>query len=48
MTDTPEPTPVAEKPAVSGGHRDSETEWHRPLNFTHWMPLPPPPASESE
>ncbi len=28
---------------VSGAWRDSEGEWHRPLNPTFWMSLPEPP-----
>lgn len=29
--------------AKDGGWRDSENEWHRRLEPTHWMPLPDPP-----
>lgn len=31
--------------ASDGGWRDSEGEWSRRLNPTHWMPLPEPPAA---
>lgn len=29
--------------AKDGGWRDSEREWSRRLEPTHWMPLPDPP-----